>query len=51
MSAWVKSPALEPQDLHLLLDPRMGVVVAVMADGGEVFGGKNEVAHGEIQYS
>jgi hypothetical protein len=34
-----QSPTLQPQDRHLLLDPWMGVVVPLMADGGEVFGG------------
>ncbi len=29
--------ALEPQDLHLLLDPRMRMMVALVADGVEVF--------------
>jgi hypothetical protein len=40
--------AFEPQDLHLLLDTRMRMMVAVVADRVEVFGGKREVAHGRF---
>jgi hypothetical protein len=40
--------AFEPQDLHLLLDARMRMMVAVVADRVAVFGGKREVAHGRF---
>jgi hypothetical protein len=46
-----QSPTLQPQDRHLLLDPWMGMVVTLLADGGEVFGGKIEAAHDELQCS
>jgi hypothetical protein len=39
---------LEPQDFHLLLDARMRVMVALVADGVEVFGSKSEAAHGDF---
>jgi hypothetical protein len=37
---------LEPEDGQLLLDARMRVMVALVADGVEVFGGEDEAAHG-----
>ena len=40
--------ALEPQDFHLLLDAWMRVMVALVADGVEVFGSKDEAAHGDF---
>jgi len=43
-----ESLALEPQDFQLLLDTGMRVMVALVADGVEVFGSKGEVAHGDF---
>ena len=43
--------ALEPQDLHLLLDARMGVVVSLVADRIEIVGGEGEASHGGFLYS
>jgi hypothetical protein len=40
--------AFEPQDLHLLLNARMRMTVAVVADRVAVFGGKRKVAHGRF---
>ncbi|HVS37368.1 MAG TPA: hypothetical protein VMS17_17535 [Gemmataceae bacterium] len=37
---------LEPQDLHLPLDERRRVMVALVADRVEVLGSKGEAAHG-----
>src|SRR5262249_28845454 len=46
-----KALALEPQDLHLLLDTGMGMVVTLVAEGVEVFGSEGETAHEEPQCS
>jgi hypothetical protein len=43
--------ALEPQDFELVLDARMRVVIAVVANGGEDFWRKREAAHGLLQCS
>jgi hypothetical protein len=43
-----QSLALEPQDFHLLLNSWMWVMVALVADGVEVFGSKGEAAHGNF---
>jgi len=40
--------ALEPQDLHLLLDARVGVMVALVADGVEGLGSEGEAAHSRL---
>jgi hypothetical protein len=43
-----ESLTFEPQDLHLLLDARMGMVIAIMANGGEDVGSESECSHGKL---
>ena len=43
--------ALQSQDLYLLLHARVGVVVALVADGVEVFGAEGKAAHGGLPCS
>jgi hypothetical protein len=41
-----QAAALEPQDLHLLLHPGVGVVEALVPQGGDVRVGEGELPHG-----
>jgi hypothetical protein len=40
--------ALEPQDLHLLLDPGVGMIIAIVTDGVQHRGVKGNGAHGNL---
>jgi hypothetical protein len=46
-----KALTFEPQDLQLLLDTGMRIVVALVADGSEIFRGESEAAHSGPQSS
>jgi hypothetical protein len=40
------APALEPEDLHLLLDSGVGVVEPLAPQGGHILAGEGELPHG-----
>ena len=39
---------LEPEDLHLALNERLGVVITVEGDGGQIVVGESDARHGRI---